>query len=246
MFDRVMIRALLRTSLDDHRLSRAEKKTLKAALQKANLRPADVDEVRREAFEMAHSEAAGGDVESVLIWLEDTVRTIDHAVDGPHDDRRAEAHFSPGLDCRSRICELIARARSSADICVFTITDDHISEAIVNADGRGVDVRIITDDDKSHDLGSDIDKLRRAGIEVRVDYSDSHMHHKFAVVDRQWLVTGSYNWTRSAFRSNQGEHRRVERRTARHTLRRGVRQVVARLRVRHVGVLTTGSPRDMP
>jgi phosphatidylserine/phosphatidylglycerophosphate/cardiolipin synthase-like enzyme len=29
------------------------------------------------------------------------------------------------------------------------------------------------------------------------------MHHKFAVFDRRSVLTGSYNWTRSAFRANQ-------------------------------------------
>ena len=29
------------------------------------------------------------------------------------------------------------------------------------------------------------------------------MHHKYAVVDGSVLLTGSYNWTRSAFRVNE-------------------------------------------
>jgi phosphatidylserine/phosphatidylglycerophosphate/cardiolipin synthase-like enzyme len=38
----------------------------------------------------------------------------------------------------------------------------------------------------------------KAGIDVRVDYTDHHMHHKFAVIDERTVMTGSYNWTRSA------------------------------------------------
>ena len=29
------------------------------------------------------------------------------------------------------------------------------------------------------------------------------MHHKFAIFDRKQLMSGSYNWTRSAFLENQ-------------------------------------------
>ena len=88
------------------------------------------------------------------------------------------------------------------DICVFTITDDRVATAILAAHRRGVKLRVVTDDDKAHDKGSDVFELADAGIEVRVDQSEHHMHHKFAVFDRSIVVTGSYNWTRSAAQSN--------------------------------------------
>jgi phosphatidylserine/phosphatidylglycerophosphate/cardiolipin synthase-like enzyme len=44
--------------------------------------------------------------------------------------------------------------------------------------------------------------LRDAGVAVRFDASLDHMHHKFAVFDRRLVVTGSYNWTRSAAENN--------------------------------------------
>ena len=36
------------------------------------------------------------------------------------------------------------------------------------------------------------------GIECRFDRTEAHMHHKFALSDDGHLLTGSYNWTRSA------------------------------------------------
>ena len=56
------------------------------------------------------------------------------------------------------------------------------------------------------DRGSDVDRLRREGLEVRTDASDDHMHHKFAVVDAMWLLNGSFNWTRSAGRNHENVH----------------------------------------
>ncbi|MHC5539469.1 phospholipase D-like domain-containing protein, partial [Singulisphaera rosea] len=52
------------------------------------------------------------------------------------------------------------------------------------------------------DLGSDIGRFEEAGMAVRVDHSPFHMHHKFALVDFEILLTGSYNWTRGAARDN--------------------------------------------
>jgi cardiolipin hydrolase len=89
------------------------------------------------------------------------------------------------------------------DVCVFTITDDTISRAIYDAHRRGVAIRILTDDDKSGDLGSDVVDLDRAGVAVRVDRTPAHMHHKFAIFDGKVLASGSYNWTRSAASENE-------------------------------------------
>ena len=89
------------------------------------------------------------------------------------------------------------------DVCVFTLTDDRIARALEEAVERGVKVRVITDDDKAHDRGSDAIRLARSGIDVRMDRTDAHMHHKFALFDNRYLLTGSYNWTRSAARENE-------------------------------------------
>ena len=114
-----------------------------------------------------------------------------------------DVHFSPGDDCPSAIVTQIEGTQRSLDVCVFTITDDRITSSLLDAHRRGVRVRIITDNDKAHDEGSDVRRLSRAGIEVREDASPFHMHHKFAIFDGRMMLTGSYNWTRGAARNNQ-------------------------------------------
>ena len=64
-------------------------------------------------------------------------------------------------------------------------------------------LRIITDDEKAGDRGSDVLDLARAGIAVRLDRSEHHMHHKFGIFERHTLLTGSYNWTRAAAEHNE-------------------------------------------
>ena len=36
-----------------------------------------------------------------------------------------------------------------------------------------------------------------------MDRTEAHMHHKFAIFDGTWLLSGSYNWTRSASEANE-------------------------------------------
>lgn len=114
-----------------------------------------------------------------------------------------KVYFSPGEECKKAIIDQLNGAEFSVKICVFTISDNDISKAIKNAYKRGLEVKIITDNDKVNDRGSDIYTLFKAGIEVKTDSEPSHMHHKFAVIDEKTLITGSFNWTRSASLYNQ-------------------------------------------
>jgi phosphatidylserine/phosphatidylglycerophosphate/cardiolipin synthase-like enzyme len=114
----------------------------------------------------------------------------------------SRVYFTPGEACQQAIIDLLSGARKSIDICVFTISDNDIADALVACHRRGLPLRIITDNDKQHDRGSDVGFLHEAGIPVRMDRSEHHMHHKFALIDGHTLLTGSYNWTRSAYRFN--------------------------------------------
>ena len=111
--------------------------------------------------------------------------------------------FSPGESCRRKIRDLCRQARKSVDICVYTISDDQLSEEILACHQRGVTVRVISDNEKQHDAGSDIQWLRDKGVPLRIDSGPYHMHHKFALFDGRFLLNGSFNWTRSATTSNE-------------------------------------------
>ncbi len=110
---------------------------------------------------------------------------------------KSQAYFSPGETCRDAIIAAIKAAGRRIDICVFTISDNEITDAIIEAHKLNKRVRIVTDNDKAHDRGSDIHRLIELGLSVRFDPNKAHMHHKFAIVDER-IITGSYNWTRSA------------------------------------------------
>lgn len=114
-----------------------------------------------------------------------------------------QAYFSPGPDCRIAIEQAMETAIDELLICVFTISDDRLSDAIQRAHRNGLTVRVISDNDKMEDKGNDVERLALSGIEVRIDRSPDHMHHKFMVVDGKAVLTGSYNWTRSAETRNE-------------------------------------------
>lgn len=118
--------------------------------------------------------------------------------------RHGSCSYSHGEDSSlSQIIRSLNEAEISVDVCVFSLTLNELADALRAAHRRGVRVRLITDDDQSEARGSDVVSLGKDGIDVRMDNSKAHMHHKFAIVDGRVLLNGSFNWTRSAVLDNR-------------------------------------------
>lgn len=194
---------ILEQTLSDLHLSRNERKALTTTLGGLVTNDLDLGVFRSRAFEMARSNLTGHKNLQIVDWLEDVVKAIATTRRSPQPPANAEVYFSPGSACADRLTGLLAGLQHTGDLCVFTITDNRISRAILAAHKRGVRIRIVSDDWKATDLGSDIEHLERAGIPVALDSSPAHMHHKFALFDSRLVATGSYNWTRSATEKNQ-------------------------------------------
>lgn len=195
----------LRQTFDDYRLSSDEKYDFRELLETYKDDSDALSFVRNKAFDLAgaHLRQQSTFDGVAFKWLEHIVKLIDGVrILDTRTATPSEVYFSPGNDCKRRIISLLNAAHSTVDVCVFTISDDDISDALFAAHARDVRVRIITDNDKANDTGSDVEKLMSKGVPVVKDKTRNHMHHKFAVVDRAYVINGSFNWTRSASRHN--------------------------------------------
>ena len=155
-------------------------------------------ELKSRLFNQAKRLGQGGDAVKAITWLETSFDQIEK-----YSFRLHDVLFSPGQDIPENIAFYLNHAKSTIDICVFTISDEQLSKALLAAVARGVKVRLITDNNKMRDHGSQVKDLARAGVEVRVDNSRYHMHNKFGIVDGRIAFTGSYNWTYTAKAYNQ-------------------------------------------
>lgn len=193
----------LRLTLADGRLSKEERRDLGLLFDGLVSQPELLSFARNKAFELARERSRDGQLDTeVVIWLERVIQTLDRAR-LQVQPVTSGAWFSPGRDCLEAIIGLIEQTRTQLDICVFTLSDDRLTQAVLAAHNKGVAVRVLSDQDKANDRGSDVDYLSRKGVEVLLDTSPYHMHHKFALFDRRWLLNGSFNWTRSASQYNQ-------------------------------------------
>ena len=194
------VEEILRDTFGHAKFSRTQKQQLRALCDEiAGHRPT-LNAIRARAFDLVRE--AGGDpaLTPRLNWLEDVLKILGGTTKLPQAGSRA--CFSPGRECRATIIDGLRRAVVSVDICVFTITDNQLCDEILHVHRRRLPVRIITDNDKAEDHGSDIETLHKAGVPVRTDETQYHMHHKFTVLDGQSVITGSYNWTRGAAEQN--------------------------------------------
>ncbi|MBN9518428.1 DUF1669 domain-containing protein [bacterium] len=204
----------LAQSLDDLTLSGSEKQALAAWVAANAKTDAQRGVVRHAAFDLARKAAANLPADRLIDWLEDVMRTLAPVQAAAPAGGTAVADdlvfFAPGEACWRHLASRINQTRRTMDLCVFTITDDRVSNPILDAHRRGVKIRVVTDNEKALDPGSDVHKFQAAGIPVKLDDVrgpgvsglSGHMHHKYAVFDGTRLVNGSYNWTRGAAECN--------------------------------------------
>jgi len=168
-------------------------------------------EVQRAAFinrfpQYAHLLPAGELVNLVgtVAWLAISLVLVWRLVKGFWGQRRQapEVLFFPDRSGRhvARLCSEIRAARRRIWLAMYMITDDDLCEVLLHAHQRGVDVRVIVDDEYAETYGAQA-RLLNGGVPLATDKSWARMHHKFMVLDRK-VFSGSFNWTRQASRAN--------------------------------------------
>ena len=135
----------------------------------------------------------------------------------PTSKRQPWENSSNGL-----IAQAVARATSQVDLALFVFSEQKIADALQGSAQGGVSVRALIDpgfafrpysealDLMGHRLTQDCkaeadnrpwsQPLNTVGVpELRPGDS---LHHKFAVLDRRAVITGSHNWSKAANQTN--------------------------------------------
>ncbi|MBW1881754.1 MAG: endonuclease [Deltaproteobacteria bacterium] len=199
---RIAFQKALLSTLADGQISRSERKALRSLLDDEPLSDSSQASLRHELFLEVGSRLHDHRDRKLLAWLSDAIKLLERPEEG-RDLPSPRVLFGPEDPMVETLVNLIEQTRETLDIAVFTLTDNRLKDALIHAYRRGVRVRILSDGDKAEDRGSDVWALKETGLEVRLDYSAAHFHHKFALFDGKAVVTGSYNWTRGADRDNR-------------------------------------------
>lgn len=113
-----------------------------------------------------------------------------------------QAAFCPSSQCESLTISALDSAQERIDVAMYSFTNDALGEALIRAKERGVSVRVVLEKQQNSSSFSEHSKLAAAGIPVRVDSNPQLMHHKFAVIDNGFVITGSMNWSANGIKEN--------------------------------------------
>lgn len=110
-----------------------------------------------------------------------------------------EVYFSPDDGVQKQIIRLIQGAQESIFFLAYSLTSDEIAGALIERAQDGLDVAGVMDTRQvQSNRGGEYDRLRNAGLDVRLDSNPDNMHHKVIIIDAQTVITGSYNFSKNA------------------------------------------------
>ena len=108
-----------------------------------------------------------------------------------------EVYFSPKGGIQDRLISLINSSQKSIELAAYAFTNQKISDALLAAIKRGINVNIVFD--KSQTKGPQAmihDSLEKGGASIRlISPPGGIMHDKFLIVDDTTVEWGSYNYT---------------------------------------------------
>lgn len=120
--------------------------------------------------------------------------------------------FLPDRDYYSKLLELLNNTNRSVYIIMYVVkydpkeTQDPVNvilRKLVELHLRGVNVKIIIDDETLNNYPETIEYLLANNIPVKLDESKNKVTHaKIVVIDEEIVLIGSHNWTESALSYN--------------------------------------------
>jgi phosphatidylserine/phosphatidylglycerophosphate/cardiolipin synthase-like enzyme len=133
-----------------------------------------------------------------------------HCIFWTMENTKCREHMLNSIECGNNcsvtyletIIRLLSSSKLSIALCMYHLTLKQITDALIEANNRGVNVRIITDAITFKMQHSKLKFLqKKLGFDVRVPPNeDTFMHHKFCVIDAEDLdlhkmFLGSLNLT---------------------------------------------------
>jgi phosphatidylserine/phosphatidylglycerophosphate/cardiolipin synthase-like enzyme len=124
------------------------------------------------------------------------------AIDIQLKDATAKVYFSPHGGATEAIVKEIGKAKSEVLVQAYSFTSKDIAKSLTDAQKRGIHVEIILDKSNRSEKYSAADFTAHMGIPTYIDAQHAIAHNKIMIIDKETLITGSFNFTKAAEERN--------------------------------------------
>jgi len=108
-------------------------------------------------------------------------------------------NLSLDLNSRDLMASALGAVETSVSAVVYKFDDPKLLPTLLKTLDNGIKLQIICDEKESRKKVSLIGDLAKAGAEIRLwPRSQGKLHAKFVLCDNNRVLTGSWNWTKSA------------------------------------------------
>lgn len=119
-----------------------------------------------------------------------------------HGTVAIEAYFTPQSPCMDLIVAKILSAKKLILVQAYLITAKQIVDALIKAHQNQVQVQLLVDKNAPTSKGSKINLMLNQGIPIIIDKTVGCAHNKVMIIDDEYVITGSFNWTNNAQSKN--------------------------------------------
>ncbi|MCX6715396.1 MAG: phospholipase D family protein [Candidatus Taylorbacteria bacterium] len=127
---------------------------------------------------------------------------ISHATDITLINTKTQVCFSPNGGCTETIVNQIESAKSEILVQAYSFTSAPIAKALTDAFKRGVTVEAILDKSQKRERYTSATFISNAGIPTYIDSKHAIAHNKIMIIDKETVITGSFNFTKAAEEKN--------------------------------------------
>jgi len=113
-----------------------------------------------------------------------------------------ETYFAAEGQVAGRVVEALNKANESIHFMTFSFTHNAIGDVVAAKLADGVKVRGVFDNTQAGSRYSQYHHLKAEGADVVRDGNPRAMHHKVFIIDSKTVITGSFNFSQAADRSN--------------------------------------------
>jgi phosphatidylserine/phosphatidylglycerophosphate/cardiolipin synthase-like enzyme len=96
----------------------------------------------------------------------------------------------------------IGHAKIDILVQAYSFTSVPIAKGLINAHKRGIKVQAILDKSQKSEKYTSATFLANMGVPTFIDAAHAIAHNKVMVIDREILITGSFNFTKAAEEKN--------------------------------------------